>query len=330
LRHEVGADRTRHVVFSELPDLLRRGDLLVLNDTKVLPARLYGQRSSGGVVEFLFVEPLDSGRWQAMVNPARKLRAGEVVTAASGAVLVRPVERVIEPDGKPSAYWVVELFAGGGEIIDPVRLLEEHGHIPLPPYIHREGRDAPDDPVDSERYQTVYASEAGAVAAPTAGLHFTEELLDELERGGIERAMVTLHVGPGTFRPVEVEELTEHRMHFERFDLPEATIDKIEACRERGGRVVAVGTTCVRVLEACARPDGSMRPGPGRTDLFIAPGYEFRAVDLLLTNFHLPRSTLLMLVAAFVGRERILRLYQEAIEARYRFYSYGDAMLLGE
>ena len=214
-----------------------------------------------------------------------------------------------------------------GRMHDPeaVPLLEAFGHVPLPPYLPREGGDAPED---SERYQTVYAREAGAIAAPTAGLHFTEGLLERLERRGVERATVTLHVGPGTFRPVDGEEVGEHRMHSERFHLPVATVEAIEACRRRGGRVVAVGTTCVRVLESRVRPDGSLEAGEGRTELFITPGFSFGAVDVLLTNFHLPRSTLLMLVAAFAGRERILRLYEEAVVEEYRFYSYGDAMLL--
>lgn len=325
LAHEIGSDRTRHARFAELPELLRGGDLLVLNDTKVLPARLFGRRASGGRVEFLLVEPLASGRWQAMVNPARKLHAGEVVIAAEGEIEVHVGERVIEASGKPSPYWEVELTARGGTPADPVPLLEAHGRVPLPPYIHREGGDAPED---SARYQTVYARTAGAIAAPTAGLHFTEGLLARIEQRGVERATVTLHVGPGTFRPVDALEVGEHRMHSERFHLPAATVDAIEACRRRGGRVVAVGTTCVRVLESRVRPDGSLEAGEGRTELFVTPGFPFRAVDVLLTNFHLPRSTLLMLVAAFAGRERILRLYEEAIAERYRFFSYGDAMLL--
>lgn len=325
LVHQRAADRTRHASFAELPELLREGDLLVVNDTRVLPARLFGRRASGGRVEFLFCEPLPNGSWRAMVNPARKLHAGEVVRAAGGEIELHIGERELEESGKPSPYWEVALTGRDGAPVDPTALLEGHGNVPLPPYIHREGGEVPED---AERYQTVYARVAGAIAAPTAGLHFTDEVLAELDRRGVDRATLTLHVGPGTFRPVDVEDTSEHRMHSERFHLPAETVERIAACRRRGGRVVAVGTTCVRVLESRARADGSLEAGEGRTELFITPGFPFRVVDVLLTNFHLPKSTLLMLVAAFVGRERILRLYEEAIAEEYRFYSYGDAMLL--
>ena len=328
LVHEVATDATRLGHVADLSEFLRAGDLLVLNDTRVLPARLMGRRGSGGRVEFLFVEPRTEGRWCAMVNPARKLKAGEIVTAEGSAAEVRMVERVIEPDGKPSAMWIVELSDGGDDSRGVVEILESEGRMPLPPYIERAAQEDPRGVQDLERYQTVYAREAGAVAAPTAGLHFDDALFERLETQGIERAFVTLHVGPGTFLPVKVEDVEAHRMHSERFSLSPQTVAAIEACRARGGRVIAVGTTSVRVLESMVDSKGKLMAGEGRTEIFIHPGCEFRVIDGLLTNFHLPRSTLLMLVATLAGRERILSLYQRAIEERLRFYSYGDAMLL--
>ncbi len=325
LVHDVAADATEHRTFADLPLLLRAGDLLVLNDTRVLPARLYGRRASGGAVEFLFLEPVAPGAtaWTAMVNPARKLKPGEVVTLEGGALEARLLER-------PGDEWHVELRAPDDPDANVVALLERHGRMPLPPYIERGDRarrlDPPaEDTLDRERYQTVYAARAGAVAAPTAGLHFTRELLAELEDRGVHRATVTLHVGAGTFLPVAAENVEDHEMHAERFTLPAETVEAVRAARAAGGRVVAVGTTSVRVLE---HGGGELVPGTGETRLFLRPGSPFRVVDAMLTNFHLPRSTLLMLVSAFAGRERVLRLYREAIERGYRFYSYGDAMLL--
>lgn len=322
LVHDVAADVTRHGFVRDLPDLLAPGDLLVVNDTRVVPARLFGRRESGGRVEVLLIARGPAhARWRAMVNPARKLRPGEEVPLEGGVLVARLLGRVGDE-------WDLELLdcarepAGEG-------LLEAHGRMPLPPYVRRPrgGSDSWRD-LDRERYQTVYAREPGAVAAPTAGLHLSRELLRRLEQAGVERAAVTLHVGPGTFRPVSAARVEEHVMHRELYRVPDGASAAIAACRQRGGRVVAVGTTSLRALESRPAQDGVPSPGGGDTDLFVLPGHRLGVVDALLTNFHLPRSTLLMLVSALVGRERTLRLYAEAVERRYRFYSYGDAMLI--
>ncbi|MCP3915996.1 MAG: tRNA preQ1(34) S-adenosylmethionine ribosyltransferase-isomerase QueA [bacterium] len=334
LVHDVASGATRHRVVSEITAELEAGDLLVVNDTKVLPARLAGRRASGGALELLLVGPTGHGRaWRALARPAKKLKPGEVVELAGGRLRARLVERDLDADGRPAATWVLELEdgepgreSGGDATVE--ELLEREGRMPLPPYIRRDVLGDARDARDRERYQTVYARSAGAVAAPTAGLHLTEELLERLEACGVERAAVTLHVGLGTFSPVTAEEVAQHSMHSERFALDAETVDAVGRCRARGGRVVAVGTTTVRVLESCAREDGSLVAGAGETSIFITPGYRFRAVDGLLTNFHLPRSTLLMLVSALTGRERALGLYGEAIARGYRFYSYGDATLI--
>ncbi len=325
LVHEVGKDHTELARVAELDSWLRRGDLLVLNDTRVMPARLHATRASGGAVELLFAEPRAEGTWCAMVRPAKKPKPGEVLSAAGGALRVRMLERLVDDDGAPGALWVVALESVVEDGAPVESLLEAHGQLPLPPYIER-GEDG--EVEDRERYQTVYAREPGAVAAPTAGLHFTEALLERLGALGIESTTVTLHVGMGTFLPVAVEDLDEHRMHAERYVLSERAARAIMGCRDRGGRVIAVGTTSVRVLESCASEDGGLTAGSGSTRLFIRPGYAFRAVDGLLTNFHLPKSTLLMLVSAFAGAERVRGLYERAVAERLRFYSYGDAMLL--
>jgi S-adenosylmethionine:tRNA ribosyltransferase-isomerase len=328
LVHDVAADATVHATVAALVEILRAGDLLVVNDTRVIPARVAARRASGGAVELFFLAPdaeePEPGRprpWRALATPSRRLRPGEVLAVEPA----RPGEgaqvraRLVD---RPDREWRVELHAEGADA--PVEaLLERVGHVPLPPYVGRE-----DDGLDRERYQTVFAAHPGAVAAPTAGLHFTPELLARLAARGVRRASVTLHVGAGTFLPVQAEDPREHRMHAERYALPAETARLVAETRASGGRVVAVGTTAVRVLETCARPDGALEPGSGETRLFLVPGAELRVVDALLTNFHLPRSTLLMLVSAFAGRERVLRLYREAIDAGYRFYSYGDAMLL--
>lgn len=319
--HDVARDESRHAHVRELDRLLRAGDLLIVNDTRVRGARLLGRRASGGAVELLLLERDGPQRWRALARPAGRLKPGETVELEGGELLARMLER----DGE--AWWL-ELSAprAGAE---PLELtLERCGRAPLPPYIVRPRGVDPAREHDRERYQTVFARELGAIAAPTAGLHFTPELLERLQRAGIERASVTLHVGEGTFRPVTVEDTDAHVMHAERFALPAATVAAIERCRARRGRVVAVGTTSVRVLESCADANGVLRAGSGSTNLFLTPGATFRVVDALLTNFHLPRSTLLMLVSAFAGRERVLRLYAEAVASRYRFYSYGDALLL--
>jgi S-adenosylmethionine:tRNA ribosyltransferase-isomerase len=304
----------RHRSISDLPAILSPGDLLVTNNTRVIPARLFARRpisegSGGGRVELLLVEKSAAREWTALVKPGRRARPGTRLELGAGLT--------VEVRGKLEDGRYVVLFS---EPVEPY--LEELGHIPLPPYIKR-----PDEEADHERYQTVYATVDGAIAAPTAGLHFTTELLNALREQGVGTAELTLHVGIGTFKPVTVDLVHEHVMEPERYALPPATVTAIEETRERGGRVIAVGTTVVRTLESAAA-DGELRPGSGSTRLFITPGHRFQVVDALLTNFHLPKSTLLMLVSAFAGRERILAAYQEAVEESYRFYSYGDAMLL--
>lgn len=324
LVQEIASNETQLARVSELPTLLREGDLLVMNDTRVLPARLFGKRATGGQVEFLFVEPSSgrNGAWRAMVRPAKKLKAGEVIEAAGGELRLRMLERLPAEHGGASPLWEVQLEESEGSARELESELQAHGSMPLPPYIEREAAES-----DRDRYQTVYSKRLGAVAAPTAGLHFTPQLIEDLARAGIESTTLTLHVGLGTFLPVSSEQVDDHEMHEERYELSEECVDRVRACRRRGGRVIAVGTTSVRVLEACSS-SGELRAGQGRTRIFIKPGYEFRSVDGLLTNFHLPKSTLLMLVSALAGRERILELYRLAIEAEMRFYSYGDAMLL--
>jgi len=307
------AGEARHLRFADLPELLEPGDLLVLNDSRVIPARLEGRKESGGRCELLLVEPLGEGgpRWRALGQSSKPLRAGGRLRFPG---LEAEVEE-IEGDGL-----VAVRFDREGADLEAA--LARAGRVPLPPYIRR-----PPSPADRERYQTVVARAPGSVAAPTAGLHFTEELLARLDRRGVGRATVTLHVGPGTFLPVRAARLEDHRMHAERFAVPAGTAAAFAAARARGGRVVAVGSTVVRVLETAAE-DGGLRQGAGRTDLFLLPGHRFRAVDGLLTNFHLPRSTLLALVCAFGGRERVLAAYREAVARRYRFFSYGDAMAI--
>jgi S-adenosylmethionine:tRNA ribosyltransferase-isomerase len=312
-----GEGPLRHHRFSELPALLRPGDLLVLNDTRVIRARLHGRRdASGGKVECLLVTKAGGeGRWTAMLRAGGRLRAGESLTLGEGALRARLLEKDEE------GVWTIALEGAGaaGAPEDADRLIERHGEVPLPPYIRR----AP-EAADAERYQTTFARAPGSVAAPTAGLHFTPALLERLAAAGVERAFVTLHVGPGTFRPIEVEDPREHPIHPERYEVPPETVAALEAARRRGARVVACGTTSVRTLESFAR--GGAREG--ETRLLIAPGHVFRLVDAVITNFHLPRSSLLMLVAAFAGLERIRAAYAEAIARGYRFYSYGDAMLI--
>jgi len=307
----------RHRRVRELPELLRPGDLLVVNDTRVLPARLFGRRlPSGGRVELLLAERHSEREWDALLKPGRRAAPGsriELSDELSAEVVARG------EDGRFRLRFSAP--------VEPH--LERLGHVPLPPYIHR-----PDEAADRERYQTVYAREPGAIAAPTAGLHFDEELLAALEARGVERVSVTLHVGLGTFKPVTAELVHEHRMDSERYVIPEGTAAALRRARAEGRRVVAVGTTVVRALESAAATRasestgaGDVPAGPGTSSLFIYPGFPFRLVDALLTNFHLPRSTLLMLVCAFAGRERVLAGYREAVDGGYRFYSYGDAML---
>lgn len=328
---DLDADASEHALVRDLPRFLRRGDVLVVNDTRVRPARLCGKRSSGGAVEMLVIEPSagkPAGTWRALVRPAGRLRVGEELELENGALVARAIERPVLDDGAPGQEWHVELRDPARPDAPLEEALERSGRMPLPPYIHRSRGDDPLRASDRERYQTVFASRTGAVAAPTAGLHFTPRLLDELARAGIDRAHVTLHVGLGTFQPVTVDEVEHHRMHAERYELSSEAIERIDRARNNGGRVVAVGTTSVRVLESVWAEHGRLVPCSGSTSIFITPGFRFGVVDALLTNFHLPRSTLLMLVSAFAGRERVLSMYAEALRAGYRFFSYGDAMLL--
>lgn len=318
----------RHRRVTDLPDLLRPGDLLVVNDTRVIPARLFvRRRPTGGRIELLLIEPHGELEWDALAKPGRKARPGTVLEIAlEGAT-----------GEQPEAVLTAEVVAKGEDGRHRIRFsepiephLERLGHVPLPPYIRRSDR-----PEDRERYQTVWARRPGAIAAPTAGLHFTAGILDRLAARGIRNTRITLHVGIGTFKPVTADLVHEHRMDAERYEISPEAAEAIRDTRRAGGRVVAVGTTVVRTLESAAdpsHPSGRVEPGAGATELFIYPGYRFRVVDALLTNFHLPRSTLLMLVSAFAGadegREHVLAAYREALDHGYRFYSYGDAMLL--
>ncbi len=310
----------RHQVFRDLPDLLMSGDLLVFNDTRVMPARLEVWRETGGRVELLVERVLTPGLARCHARPAKSLKAGQ-------ALLLRPSEAA-DPAALPvlsvrgrDAEGLVEIETPPG--CDWPALMARFGAVPLPPYIDR----AP-EAEDAERYQTVWAERPGAVAAPTAGLHFDEGILARLAEVGVHTARLTLHVGAGTFQPVREGDIAQHHMHSEWYEIPPATVAAIGAARERGRRVVAVGTTSLRALEAAAAVDGTLTAGSGETNIFITPGYRFRIVDALITNFHLPGSTLVMLVAAFAGREHILSAYAEAVRERYRFFSYGDAMLL--
>ena len=307
-----------HHGMSDLPGLLCRGDLLVVNDTRVIPARLHGRKArGGGRVELLLLEERGPGLWEALLRASRRPQPGEAVQLAGGAWA-----RVIEEGERGRCRVRID-----GDLPIP-ELLERYGETPLPPYIDRRTASAAARAEDRNRYQTVYARVPGAVAAPTAGLHFTPALLQALETRGIPHARITLHVGIGTFRPVEVERVEDHRMDAERFEIPPETAHAIASTRVRQGRVVAVGTTTVRTLETAAVEGRAVAAARGRTSLFIYPPYPFAVTDALLTNFHLPRSTLLMMVCAFGGAELILRAYHEAVAAGYRFYSYGDAMLI--
>ena len=303
-----GSGALRDLVFRDLATLLRPGDLLVLNDTRVLPARLSGRKASGGSCEILLERILGERRILAQARASKGFRPGTEILLADGARAVLVARRddlhEFELDRAALPYF------------------ETHGSMPLPPYIDREP-----DASDRERYQTVYAAEPGAVAAPTAGLHFDEPTLARLAAEGIAIARLTLHVGAGTFQPLRADDIEAHRMHAERFRVPQETVAAVGAARRRGGRVIAVGTTVVRSLEAAAT-GGTLAAGSGETDIFIRPGHRFRVVDALLTNFHLPESTLLVLIAAFAGRERVLAAYHHAIARRYRFFSYGDAMFV--
>ena len=300
-----------HRVFSELPELLRPGDCLVMNDSRVLPARLLGARETGGAAELLLLRELGAGKWECLARPGKKLRPGSKVTFG---------------DGELEAE-ILETAEGGNRIVQFkyegifLEVLERLGRMPLPPYIKTELE-------DGERYQTVYSKELGSAAAPTAGLHFTKELLGKIEAMGVRECFVTLHVGLGTFRPVKAEDIEEHEMHSEFCIMPEETARIITETKRNGGRVVCVGTTSCRTVESFANKDGTMDAKSGWTNIFIYPGYRFKCLDALITNFHLPESTLIMLVSALAGREHILTAYKEAVERRYRFFSFGDAMFI--
>lgn len=297
--------------FTDLPALLQPGDLLVFNDTRVIPARLRGRKSSGGRVEVLVERLLDEHRAWVQVRASKPPKPDDVLAMDAGFAVTVLGRRD-------------DLFEIRAETEQPLlALLEQYGQTPLPPYIARSPT-----ATDRERYQTVYAREPGAVAAPTAGLHFDQTLLDRLDASGVAQAFVTLHVGAGTFKPVRAERLADHRMHAEWFEIGEDSCERIRAAQARGGRVIAVGTTAVRALESACDERGRPRPWRGETRIFIYPGYRFRCVEALITNFHLPESTLLMLVAAFAGHEAIMAAYRHAVERRYRFFSYGDAMFL--
>ena len=299
-----------HRHFYDLPEYLKPGDCLVINDTRVIPARLYGVRSGGGACEILLLKQLGIKKWEALVRPGAKLKPGKTVSIG---------------DGRLTAH-VLDEAPGGARVIDfecegtMEAALDELGEMPLPPYIKAKL-------TDKTRYQTVYAKYDGSAAAPTAGLHFTKELLDKIKAQGIDIVPVLLHVGLGTFRPVKAENIEEHEMHSEYIEVSPEAAKRINEVKHRGGRVIAVGTTSVRTLES-ASPEGTLLPLSGDTSIFIKPGYEFKCVDALITNFHLPGSTLLMLVSALMGREEALRVYETAVLEKYRFFSFGDAMLI--
>ena len=317
---EKATGQITHHRFDGIGDLLRKGDLLIINDTEVVPARLFGTKETGGKVEVLMLDMTDG----ALQNQDTEflevdclIRASRAPRKGSRLFFDKDLQaEVIEKQNGISRL----RFQCSGRIND---ILSRIGHVPLPPYVKRT-----DDSDDKTAYQTVYACRKGAVAAPTAGLHFTDNLLEILKKKGIQLARITLHVGYGTFLPVKVTDIRDHHMYSEWFHIPDATASLIERVKKEGGRAIAVGTTSVRTLEHAAGPDGRIHGGSGKSDLFIYPGYRFHIVDALLTNFHLPKSTLIMLVSAFAGRENVLRAYQEAIDRRYRFYSYGDAMFI--
>ncbi len=309
LDRQTGEVTHRH--FYDIVEYLNPGDCLVMNDSRVLPARLLGHRPTGGAVEVLLLRDLGEKCWECLCKPGRKMQPGNEVIFGDGA-LTATVREVREDGNRVVEFHYEGIF---------LEILERLGKMPLPPYIKAELQ-------DQERYQTVYSREVGSAAAPTAGLHFTQELLEKIRAKGVDTAFVTLHVGLGTFRPVKAEEVTDHHMHSELCMMNQETADLLNETRARGGRIICVGTTSCRTLESLVNPDGSFCAGSKWTDIFIYPGYTFRAMDGLITNFHLPESTLVMLVSAFAGREHVLAAYQQAVEQRYRFFSFGDAMCI--
>ena len=302
-----------HKHFYDVLDYLNPGDCLVMNDSRVLPARLLGHRPTGGATELLLLKDLGNNMWECLAKPGRKLQEGQEVIFGNGELCA--VVRTVQEDGNR----IVEFFYQGIFL----EVLESLGKMPLPPYIKEELQ-------DQERYQTVYSREVGSAAAPTAGLHFTQELLEKAREKGIKTAFVTLHVGLGTFRPVKAEEISEHHMHSELCMISDETAAVLNETKANGGRVVCVGTTSCRTLESLVNDDGTFSARSKWTDIFIFPGYRFKAMDALITNFHLPESTLVMLVSAFADREKVLHAYEEAVKERYRFFSFGDAMYIGE
>lgn len=309
LDKESGAMEHRH--FYNLPEHLRAGDCLVLNNSRVLPARLIGTRPGGGAVELVLLRDLGEGRWECLSRPGRKTKPGTELSFGSGE-LKATVEAVAEGGNRIVKFDYQGIF---------LEVLERLGKMPLPPYIKEELQ-------DPERYQTVYSRELGSAAAPTAGLHFTNELLEKIQAMGVKVCYVTLHVGLGTFRPVKEDEIENHEMHSEFCIIPEDTARTVTETKQKGGRIVAVGTTSCRTLESFAKDDGTLEACSGWTDIFIYPGYSFKCIDALVTNFHLPESTLIMLVSALAGREHILNAYKTAVEEKYRFFSFGDAMFI--
>lgn len=310
LHIHAGSNEFSDIQFSGLPSLLGSGDLLVLNDTEVIPARLYGQKATGGKFEFLLERMLDTHKVLAMLKASKTPKVGAELLFPEG------VKAVVE--GRQDDFFILQFEASA----NVETLLQNYGQMPLPPYIQRSPEES-----DAQRYQTVYAKHKGAVAAPTAGLHFDQVMLDDLQNNNIELAKITLHVGAGTFQPVREENVLQHDIHAERVIVSQQVCEQIKACKERGGRVVAVGTTSVRALESAAQ-SGELKSFDGDSKLFIYPGYEFKVIDALITNFHLPKSTLLMLVSAFAGYETTMSAYRHAVEQQYRFYSYGDAMFI--
>jgi S-adenosylmethionine:tRNA ribosyltransferase-isomerase len=301
-----------HRIFTDIVDYLQTGDCLVVNDTKVLPARLFGQKVGGTAeIEVVLLRQINQNDWEVLVRPGRRARVGTALTFGDGALRAEVI------DNTPAGGRVLH-FHYQGQFME---ILDRLGQMPLPPYIQQKLS-------DKNRYQTVYARELGSAAAPTAGLHFTERLLDTLAEQGIQIAKLTLHVGLGTFRPVQVEDVEQHQMHSEYYTLTAETAEQINQSHRQGKKVIAVGTTSARTLETVGKPDGTVQAASGWTDIFIYPGYQFKVLDGLITNFHLPQSTLIMLVSALAGREQVLQAYQEAIRQRYRFYSFGDAMLI--
>ncbi|MBP5654520.1 MAG: tRNA preQ1(34) S-adenosylmethionine ribosyltransferase-isomerase QueA [Clostridiales bacterium] len=310
LDKKTGEYKDRH--FRDLPEFLNPGDLLVINNTRVIPARLMGVRAdTGTVVEIFLLKRLDEKCWETLARPGKKVREGRRVSFP-GAGLEAECEEVLESGNRIMRFEYEGIWE---------EVLDRAGTVPLPPYIHEKL----DDP---ERYQTVYSKDPGSAAAPTAGLHFTNELLDQIRSMGVGIAEVTLHVGLGTFRPVKAEDITEHEMHSEWYDFPAEASELVNAARKAGGRIISVGTTSTRVLETVAANDPDMKPATGYTNIFIYPGYEFKCIDALITNFHLPESTLIMLVSALAGRENVLNAYKHAVDERYRFFSFGDAMFI--